>query len=193
MAAKLAFCLLVAATLLGCPFAECPPNNRTLADGGSANGLAPDRIVAPLLGDHVAALTWLVPNRTTTLHLVVERVGSDAVLYDCDNNFHGFEVDVTARVYTEDGLVDSTIGASQSTLLEIDASGYVPDPQWSWNVDVARLRAAGVVDPSVNAGFVVEISASIQKLKPIDGTLQAKVAAAPSIAPVTVGTFRFSS
>ena len=35
---------------------ECPPDNKYLSDGRSVDGIDPDKVIAPLIGDHVATL-----------------------------------------------------------------------------------------------------------------------------------------
>lgn len=188
MATRVIFCALLAGALCGCPLGECPSNDQTLADGGEVNGLAPDRVLAPLLGDHLATLTWLLPNRTTTMHLDLEQARPATVRYDCNGRFDGFEVDLSAHLFTDDGIIDATDAMSTLT---IDASGHTPDPQWTWRLPIAPFRSAGVVDPTLDDRYEADLSTPTQKLKPVDGSVQTRVSSLGS--PVTIGTFHFLS
>ena len=203
MAATFIACVLLATVLYGCLSAlgECPPLPQDFDGGTDANGLSTDEILAPLLGDHVATLTWLLPNRTTTMRLHVEHLRGVAH-YDCDGHFGGFDLWVDAQTSTDDGIIPSPTAkdagaadwARSGADVRTDASGRPEaDPTFAWTLDLATLRSAGVVDPSLteHASDSVLMSVTTLHLKPVDGVIQS--ANSNTTARVTVGTIHFSS
>jgi hypothetical protein len=159
-------------------------NELGLPDGAPV----PDEAIAPLLGDHIATLTWTLPNRTTTLHLDIERTASDVALRSgCDQRVSAFVVKVSAHLVSDDGIWNQ----QQSGVLSIDPAGQVMDPIWTWETAAGHLRDAGDAPDWASDSYAVSVTIPIVKLRLADGTIQI-TNPLHSTAPLTIGTIQFS-
>ncbi len=180
-----AFLLVAPAGCLNA-FDDCPPEERPLAEGGTADGITPEQALAPLLGEHRATVTWLASSQTTTLHLDVTLVATFAV-YGCDNSFGGFRYTFGTRLFTDDGLIDVTVTDSSDYFASTNGRPD-RDPSWSWSFAVTPFVTAGVAPSSNPDVYDVEMSILTAMLKPLDGVVEL----VPSVGAKTqLATFHF--
>jgi hypothetical protein len=162
--------LVASSSCIANPWAECN-EEKLVVPGETVGGVDPALSVAPLLGSHPGTLTWSVAGRSTAFHLEIDRDAAAPIPapLDCDNSVIGFDVDVTDRIRTDDGLVDET-GAGFK--VRIDPGGrqahLVP---LRYYVSFEKLRAAGVTPPAYSDSRV-DIAFPISNLAPGNGSVR---------------------
>lgn len=155
---------------LGCaPGCECcPPDVSTVDSGALSDGVVPSNAFAPLLGDYAATLTWTVPNRVTTLHLDITNPSNSETVYpDCEGHDVSFEAQLNTHVYTDDGVLDLTMGMPLSFGVDL----VVPDQMLELFPSFDTLKADGVTPAYAYDGFDIEFDVPIVNLMPKSTTI----------------------
>jgi hypothetical protein len=117
--------LAVSSGCIANPWNECNDEER-VAPGAKLNGVDPAASIEPLLGAHPATLTWIGTGRSTAFHLDVDRDRTAPVVapIDCDNAVVGFDLDVSYRFSSDDGLLDG----ANAYAVELDPGGRQAHP-----------------------------------------------------------------
>jgi hypothetical protein len=166
----IAAALVVSVRCLPNPWDECS-EVKEVAPGEKLGGVDPASSVAPLIGSHPATLTWSYATRSTACHLDFDRDAAAPIPapIGCDNAVTGFDVDVTLRLRTDDGLIDET----GDYRVKLDPGGRQAGPiRLVFYPSFDKLKDAGVTRPGAIGGYRVEIAIPISNLAVGNGTVR---------------------
>jgi hypothetical protein len=151
--------LLVLCALPGCQIIagdECKDASRLIADGQSSHGVTPSDVVAPLIGEHAATLTWSLTGTVMPAHVDIERAMLQIVAsQDCNGIDDGFSVPVNITIASNDRVI---VWALELQALVVTLDGKVQDQAIDFS---ASIEAPEIEDPATPLG-VVAVSLRIQ-------------------------------
>lgn len=154
--------------------AGCDPERRD-ADPNSAEAKKVEAKAQELSGEYAGTLTWLRPETTTELTVVVERDELPVSGESCYGEMQGFDAPMKASVRSSDGLVapeDIAFGLGFDESATFRASGL---SSFEGPIDFAALEAAGITPPEADRDLLVEIEIAFRdsNLAPQEGTVAA--------------------
>lgn len=143
--------MLVLGAAAVCAGCGCgPPTGSNLANGeAGVGGVIPYDAISSLVGERAGTLHWLIPNRTTMLHITVQPPTSIEQEVDCQGGPASFLTSLQVTGASDDGVLnlDGGIDMGWST------ASAPPDPTLEWSPDWDTLREAGVTPAWAYGGF----------------------------------------